>query len=318
MAPPADGPIVLAPARSMTTTPPHTRAALCLRRLWTPAALVLVLGGAAAFFAVPLVWLLLAPTKTDHQLVVGSPFAFGSFSQVATSWNHLVGYEGGAILTWLRNSAVYSFAGMAIAIVVGIPAGYGLAVTRFVGRKTLLVVTLVVMIMPSTALVLPLFAEMNAVHLVGNAFAVILPFAFFPFGVYLSYIYFSSTVPPDLLAAARIDGCSEWGTFRHVAAPLATPVIALVAFFNFVGSWNNFFLPFVMLPGSNQYPVQVGLENLLSSTPAFNPTIGGSELAIYRPELALAILVAAAPVLFVFVIAQRALVAGMLAGATKE
>ncbi|MCU1495690.1 MAG: sugar transporter permease [Acidimicrobiaceae bacterium] len=279
---------------------------------------VLLLAVVAAFFLVPLIWLLLAPTKTDSALIARSPFAFGSFSQVATSWNHLLAFEGGAILVWLRNSAVYSFAGMAIAIVVGIPAGYGLAVTQFVGRKTLLVITLVVMIMPSTALVLPLFLEMNSLHLVGNAFSVILPFSFFPFGVYLAYIYFTTTVPADLLAAARIDGCSEWKTFRYVAAPLAMPVIALVAFFNFVANWNNFFLPFVMLPSSNQYPIQVGLENLLSSTPAFNPTIGGSQLAVYRPEVALAILLAIAPVLIVFLFSQRALVTGLLAGATKE
>jgi multiple sugar transport system permease protein len=279
---------------------------------------VLLLAVVAAFFLVPLIWLLLAPTKTDSALIARSPFAFGSFSQVATSWNHLLAFEGGAILVWLQNSAVYSFAGMAIAIVVGIPAGYGLAVTQFVGRKTLLVITLVVMIMPSTALVLPLFLEMNSLHLVGNAFSVILPFSFFPFGVYLAYIYFTTTVPADLLAAARIDGCSEWKTFRYVAAPLAMPVIALVAFFNFVANWNNFFLPFVMLPSSNQYPIQVGLENLLSSTPAFNPTIGGSQLAVYRPEVALAILLAIAPVLIVFLFSQRALVTGLLAGATKE
>jgi multiple sugar transport system permease protein len=288
------------------------------KRLAARLLVVLVLGTAVAFFLIPLVWLLLAPTKTDQELVTQSPFAFGSLSRVVTSWDHLVGYEGGAVLVWLRNSAVYSFSGMAIAIVIGIPAGYGLAVTRFIGRKALLIITLVVMIMPSTALVLPLFLEMNTFHLIGNAFSVILPFAFFPFGVYLAYIYFSSTVPPELLAASRIDGCSEWKTFRYIAAPLATPVIALVAFFDFVASWNNFFLPFVMLPNSNQYPVQVGLENLLSSTPAFNPTIGGSQLAIYRPELALAILMAIAPVLIVFLFAQRALVTGMLAGATKE
>jgi multiple sugar transport system permease protein len=173
------------------------------------------------------------------------------------------------------------------------------------------------MIMPSTALVLPLFAEMNAVHLIDNAFSVILPFAFFPFGVYLAYIHFSSAMPLDLLSAARIDGCGEWQIFRHIAAPLAKPVIGLVAFFDFVASWNNFFLPFVMLPGTSQYPAQVGLYNLLSSTPAFNPTIGGSQLAVYRPELALAILIVAAPVLIVFLCAQRLLVSGLLAGAAK-
>jgi multiple sugar transport system permease protein len=76
---------------------------------------------------------------------------------------------------------------------------------------------------------------------------VILPFSFFPFGVYLCYIFFSSTIPKDLLAAARVDGCNEWGVFRHVALPLARPVVALVAFFAFVADWNNYYLPFVML-----------------------------------------------------------------------
>lgn len=273
---------------------------------------------AAVFFFLPIVWLLLAPTKTDSQLINASPLAFGSFGEIGRSWSRLIAFEGGAILVWLRNSAVYSSAGTAIAVLVGIPAGYGLATTLFVGRRALLVITLVVMIMPSTALVLPLFLEMNAVHLIGTAFSVILPFGFFPFGVYLSFIYFNTTIPRDLLSAARMDGCSEWATFRYIAGPLASPVVALVVFFSFVANWNNFFLPFVMLPSSSQYPVQVGLENLLSSTPAFNPAIGGTQLAVHRPELAMAILVAISPILIVFLFSQRALVTGTLAGATKE
>jgi multiple sugar transport system permease protein len=205
-----------------------------------------------------------------------------------------------------------------LAVVIGIPAGYGLAVTQFVGRKTLLTITLVVMLVPANTLVLPLFLGMNDVHMIGNPFSVILPFAFFPFGVYLAYIYFSSTIPNDLLAAARVDGCSEWQTFRHIAAPLAVPVIGLVGFFNFVGNWNNFFLPFVMLPQSNSLPSSVGLEQLLAASPAFNPSSGGVDLAIFRPEIAMAILITIAPVFIVFMFAQRTLVKGLLAGATKE
>jgi multiple sugar transport system permease protein len=87
--------------------------------------------------------------------------------------------------------------------------------------------------------------------------------------------------------------------------PLARPVVALVAFFSSVANWNNFFLPFVMLPSSNQYPIQVGLENLLSSTPSFNPAAGAG-LDITRPELALAMVLAVAPVLIVFLFSQRA------------
>jgi multiple sugar transport system permease protein len=267
------------------------------------------------FFALPIVWLLLAPTKTDAQIIGQNPFSFGSFGNLAQTWDKLYGYEDGAILTWLRNSAVYSFGALALTLVTAIPAGYGLALTRFVGRKVLLTVTLMVMIMPATAMVLPIYLEVSAVHLYGTIWSVILPLSFFPFGVYLTYIYFSSTIPGDVMAAARIDGCSEWQVFSRIAMPLAKPVIALVAFFSFVASWNNFFLPFVMVPNSNQYPAQVGLDDLITSSQVFNPAASSG---MGRPELALAALVTILPILIVFLFSQRALVTGMLAGASKE
>lgn len=150
---------------------------------------------------------------------------------------------------------------------------YALALTRFRGRKTLLVITLVTMIMPQTTLVLPVFLELNRFHLIGTIWSVILPFSFYPFGVYLVYIYFGSSLPRDLLSAARIDGCTEWQLFSRIALPLAKPVVGLVAFFSFVGNWNNFFLPYLVLPNSEQFPVQVGLNQLLTSTPSFNPVM---------------------------------------------
>ncbi len=187
---------------------------------------------------------------------------------------------------------------------------------EFRGRRALLITTLVVMLMPATTLVVPLFLEINAVHLVGSLWSVVLPFSFYPIGVFLTYIYFSTALPRDLLAAARIDGCTEFGAFRRIALPLAVPIIALVGFFSFVANWTNYFLPYVMLPESSQYPVQVGLGLLLTDVPQFNPTAGTG--AVLRPELALATLLAILPVLIVFLFAQRYLVSGLLAGATKE
>ena len=277
-----------------------------------------VIAGFFIFFVLPIVWLLLAPTKTDAQLVSGAPLSFGSWHDLRLAWDHVASFESGIIFTWLGNSAIYSFGALAITLVTAVPAGYGLALTQFIGRTTLLTITLIVMLMPGAALVLPLFLEMNAVHEIGSVWSVILPFSFFPFGVYLTYIYFSASVPKDLLAAARLDGCSEARVFWHVALPLARPVIALVAFFSFVGNWNNFFLPLVMLPSDQSAPIQVGLNNLLASTPAFNPVAGGADLNFDRPELALTTLLAIAPILLVFLFSQRALVSGMLAGATKE
>jgi multiple sugar transport system permease protein len=276
----------------------------------------LVLALFVVFFVLPVLWLVLAATKTDDQLVRANPLSFGSWHALRANWDALTGYQGDAILLWLRNSAVYSFVALIITLAVAVPAGYALAMTEFRGRRALLVATLVVMLMPNATLVVPLFLEINAVHLIGSMWSIILPYSFYPFGVYLTYIYFSTTLPRDLLDAARIDGCSEFGVFRRVALPLAAPVVALVGFFSFVANWTNYFLPYVLLPESNQFPVQVGLGTLLDDVPQFNPTVG--TLAVQRPELALATLVAITPVLVVFLFSQRFLVAGMLAGATKS
>ena len=259
----------------------------------------------AAFFFVPIIWLILAPTKTPGRLDA-SPFAFGSLSNFAGAFHRMITFQGNGMLTWIKNSMIYSLGGTALALVAAIPAGYGLALTQFVGRRTLLWITLVVMIMPTTALVLPLFLEMTEIGLIGTIWSLILPFGFFPFGAYLAYIFFSSAVPQSLLGAARLDGATEWQIFRHIALPLAMPIVALVAFFSFVADWNNFFLPFVMTYASydSLVPLQVGLQLLVRGAPA--------------PDLAMATIIAMTPVLVLFLFAQRTLVRGMLAGATAD
>jgi multiple sugar transport system permease protein len=277
---------------------------------------ILVLIVFALFFVVPLLWLLLAPTKTDRQLLLEAPFAFGDFGTLIANWQSLMAFQGGLLWVWIGNSVFYCVTALVITLVISIPAGYALAKTEFRGRQFLLATTLIVMLVPSTALVLPIFLELSAVRLIGNPLAAILPFSFFPFGVYLAYIYFSTAISKDLLDAARIDGANEWQVFMKIAMPLATPVIALIGFFNFTGNWNNYFLPYVTLPG-RKAPIQVGLAELLSNVPAFNPTNAAST-TISLSGLALATLIAIAPVMIVFLFAQRYLVTGMTAGGTKE
>ena len=309
----------MAPAAPRASTARQARGVV--GRLPRPAAAPAYLGTAVLiaafllFFILPVLWLLLAATKTDAQLVHRGPFSFGSWHALRQNWDALTGFQGDTILLWLRNSAIQASLALLMTLLAGIPAGYALAMIEFRGRRALLILTLIVMLMPATTLVIPLFLEINAVHLIGTVWSVVLPYSFYPFGVYLTYIYFSTALPRDLLDAARIDGCSEFGAFWRVALPLATPVIALVGFFSFVANWTNYFLPYVMLPSSNQYPIQVGLGLLLTDVPQFNPTAGTA--AVLRPELALATLLAISPVLLVYLFAQRFLVTGLLAGATK-
>jgi len=278
---------------------------------------LLVLFGFAVFCAVPLIWLVLAPTKSDSQLASG-PLSFGSFHRAVLAWHHLADYNGGVMYRWMLNSAYYSISSVALSVAAAVPAAYALATMTFRGRKLILSLTLIAMVLPATAVVLPLFLEVNAVHLTNTAGSVILPAAFFPFGVYLAYVYFSTSLPKELLEAARIDGCGELRVFFSIAVPLAKPVLALLIFFSFVANWTNYFLPYVMLSNDKAYNLPVGLGALISGTPALKPASGGSFLPITYPEAALAGLIVVVPIAIMFLFFQRFLVRGLLSGSVKS
>lgn len=292
------------------------------RRLFATGArrtvLVAVLAVAVSFFAVPIVWLLLESTRSGPESQLGAPLGFGSLHQLLLNWQVLFSGFVGQTATWLANSALYSGSGVLIAVVLGIPAGYGLAVFDFVGRRPLLIATMIAMLIPTNALVLPLVLEAHALRVLSSPLAVILPYGLFPFGVYISYLYFNTPRIHGMLAAARIDGCNEWQAFRHVALALSTPVIGLVVVLDFIASWTNYFLPWAMywafdLPG--RYPVTLGIAKQLMA----GPTYGGyllRDLQLHTsapPSVeALLILVSCAPVVIVVVLAQRWIVSGRM------
>ena len=242
----------------------------------------------AAFFAVPIVWLV--------------------FEAI-----------GGSIGLWLFNSAFYSTAGAVIAVGLSIPAGYGIATHEFPGRRALLVLTMLVMLIPTSALVLPLFLEANSVHLLTSPLAVILPYGLFPFGVYLSYLYFNTERFDLLLQNARLDGCDEWQVFWRIAVPLSAPVAALIAILNFVASWTNFFLPWVMywsFGTTSRYPLTVGIAKQLFDRETLGnvPAVLNLKTTTPPSSIAFLLLVAGIPVAIIFVLAQRWIGSGRLHG----
>jgi multiple sugar transport system permease protein len=273
----------------------------------------------AIYFVVPILWLVLAPSKDQFAITTLNPLAFGSWETVVKSWQNINAYQHGAIWLWFTNSIVYVVSSLVISLAIGIPAGYALAIARFPGRKLLLWLTLITMLLPPSAMVLPLFMILNLAHLVNTAWAVILPACFFPFGVYLTYVYYSTTLPLDLLEAARVDGCSEWEFFRHIALPLAKPVIGLLAFISFNANWNNFFGPYVMLNNDKLFNLPVGLQTMIASTsaikPGFNTTPG--VLKFQQADVAMAALIMIVPVVIVFLFSQRYVISGALTGSVK-
>ena len=274
----------------------------------------------AAYFFIPLLWLVLATSKSAPQLLELPPLAFGSFQRIQEAWQRIIEYQNGEVLQWAFNSIRYAVFGLALSLASCLPAGYILAIARFPGRRLLLWLTLITMLLPPSALVLPMFMELNLVHLVNTQWAVILPAAFFPFGTYLTYIYYASSLPRDLLDAARVDGCSEAELFRHIALPLATPLLGLLAFINFNTNWNNFFGPYVFLNDDRLFNLPVGLQQFVAATsalrPGFNPS-PGVMVGYQQAEIAVFGLLLIVPVAIVFLIAQRYVVGGAFTGSIK-
>jgi multiple sugar transport system permease protein len=266
---------------------------------------------------VPIVWLVLAPSKSDAELRAAAPLSFGSLQGYVDAWTNLVAYGDGIVLRWVGNTILYSAGSILIGGTSSIMAGYALATTRMVGRRVLLLLTLVAMIVPSAALVLPLFLEVNAVGLTNTYWSVVLPASLFPFGTYLAFIHFSGAIPKSIYEAARLDGATEWGIFVSVAMPLSKSLVGLVAFFTFVAGWTNYFLPYVMLSDQSAFTLQLGLQSLISTTGVTNPgTTSTSD--IHQPEAVIASLITIVPVAIVFVLCQRFLARGVVGGAVKD
>ena len=130
--------------------------------------LTVVLTVFTMFFVIPIIWLLIAVTKSGSELAHRGAFAPGSVTSIRGNWDDLFGFQDGAVVHWFLNSIYYSGGALLLTLVVSVPAGYALAMMTFRGRRILLITTLVVMLMPNTALVLPIFLEMNSLGLVGT------------------------------------------------------------------------------------------------------------------------------------------------------
>ncbi|WP_233189255.1 carbohydrate ABC transporter permease [Subtercola sp. Z020] len=280
----------------------------------------------AALFVFPIIGFVAMAFRNQEDVAAGAGGFLGlggmSFDNAAFSWSQIIGFGpngGGLFLRWIGNSLIVSVGGALIAVAAAIPAGYALARLRFRFRRTILFITLLTMVMPNTVLVIPLFLEVSAAGAVGQLWPVIVIMGFFPFGVYLAYIHFMTTMPPELVEAARIDGLSEIAIFFQVATPISRQAIALVAFFSFVANWTNFFLPLALLTSNSQNKtVSIGIQELIGASPLFNPTVAaGLDVKLYMPQLALATFLSMLPLLAVFLGAQRFLMSGQTVGAVK-
>ncbi|MEU2773726.1 carbohydrate ABC transporter permease [Streptomyces sp. NPDC007162] len=265
-----------------------------------------VLGLMALYTLIPLWWLFVSATKGSGYLYTGAPLWFSHFDLVANV-KAVFSFEGGIFSTWLANSALYSFVGATVSTLLSAMAGYALSKYSFRGRESVFNVILASVLIPAPMFALPLFLLMAKLDLTNSYWSVLLPSCVSPFGVYLCRIFAAASIPDELLEAARLDGAGEQRTFFGIALPLMAPALVTVFLFQFVGIWNNYLLPSLMLNTPSRQPVTVGLVQWRAEFANGVPPL----LSITGAALSLV------PLLVAFISLQRFWRKGLTAGSVK-
>jgi multiple sugar transport system permease protein len=261
----------------------------------------------AAYFLIPVLWLVIASTKSTGDLFSTPGFAFAEWHL----WDNLAAlnsYENGIFWRWGLNSIIYSVIGSAFTTLVCALTGYALAVYRFRGRAALITVVLASLLVPGSVIAQPTYVLLVQLGLDNTYLGLLLPALCYPFGVLLCFIYAQGAVPIELIEAARLDGAGEFRIFATIGLRLMSTGMVTVLLFAFLGSWNSYILPLLVLTDSSLMPLTVGLT-------------GWSQASITIPGLQILTvvgsLVSIIPIAIVFLSLQRFWRAGLTAGSVR-
>ncbi|MCT2582300.1 carbohydrate ABC transporter permease [Actinophytocola gossypii] len=271
----------------------------------------LLMAAGMLYFLVPLLWIVIAATKNQADLLSSPAMWFGDEFSLFDNLVRLFREDGGVYGDWLLNTAVYSGGSAVGATVLASLAGYGLARFSFWGKRFFETALLGMIMVPATALVLPTYLILSNVGIVNTMWAVILPSLLSPFGTYLVRVYVAESIPVELLDAARLDQASELRIFWQVVVPNIRPVFVTVFLFTLVATWNNYFLPLVMLSDADLFPLTVGL------TTWFNTAQQEAGTRVLFDLVVTGALLAIVPLVIAFVLLQRFWRSGAAAGALR-
>lgn len=265
---------------------------------------LLVLG--SAYMVLPLLWLVFAATKDAGDLYSGNAFAFGT--DLVANLQRLLAQDDGIFVRWLANSILYAGVGAVVGGFISLMAGYAFDKFEFRGKRGLYASVLVGVLIPNTATVIPLYLLAASIGLTNTIWAVLIPTLCNPFSVYLARVFSSGYLPAETLEAARVDGAGPIRSFLQVGLPMLVPGFVTIALFQFVGIWNNFMLPLIMLQNRELFPSSVGIalwQSQVQQNPEFSTlVIAGSFVSVI-------------PLIIAFVMLQRFWRSGLSAGSVK-
>jgi multiple sugar transport system permease protein len=264
------------------------------------------------YFLLPLFWLFVASTKTVGDLFSSFGLWFADDFSLLSNIRETVTNGGWVFSRWMGNTVFYAVVSAGGAAFLCALGGYGFAKYRFRGNGSMFGLVLGAIMVPTTALAIPTYLLFSKAGLVNTPWAIILPSLVSPFGLYLMRIYAQDAVPDGIIEAARIDGAGEFRIFFQVALRMLAPGIVTVVLFTLVATWNNYFLPLIMLNNPDLYPITVGLAQWSSQASAGGGTTGAVlSLVITGSFLSIIPLIAA------FLLLQRYWQSGLSTGGVK-
>ena len=257
---------------------------------------------AGAFLAIlPMLWMVSASLMPAGQATTFPPRLF---PDEVTFEHYRTVFSGLNLRRYLLNSAIIALTVTAVSLVVNSMAGYAFAKLRFPGRDSIFRLLGTGLVIPVQVAMLPLFLLMKQLGLINSWWGVIIPSLASIFGIFLIRQY-AVSIPDDLLDAARVDGASEFRIYRSVVLPVISPILATMAIWTFLTTWNDFMWPLIVLSDESKYTLPVALANL-------------SGEHVQDTELMMAgSVVTVIPVLLVFLVLQRYYIQGVMAGSVK-
>ncbi|MFZ0218263.1 MAG: carbohydrate ABC transporter permease [Candidatus Dormiibacterota bacterium] len=271
----------------------------------SPGRRLVLVGGLAlltVWTLIPIAWMALTSIKPTADLYAKPSL----WPRDMTSQNYATVLTQSEFTTWLRNSVVVAVCTTLIAMVVGMLAAYAMTRLDFRGKRLIGNVTIISYLIPPAILFIPLFQIALQFHLSNKAVGLIPIYLIFsvPFCTWLAVSYFR-TIPAELEEAALVDGANRLQVLGRIIVPLSLPALAVIALFSFTQSWNEFLFALILISSGPQETLPVGLANyIIGDVLEWGPLMAGSLLASLAPVL-------------IYFLAQRWVVTGLVAGATK-
>jgi multiple sugar transport system permease protein len=270
---------------------------------WGSTAVALI---GALYCAIPLLWVVVAATKNPAQLF-STPTMLPS-SGLLENLSSLAGFQDGIYWRWTANSALYSLLGGVLVTLISAGAGYALAKYDFWARGLMLRALVAGVLLPQIVLAIPLYLLWSQIGLTNSYPSVMLPQLISPYAIFLCMAFAGSAIPNELIEAARIDQAGEFRIFWSIALPIMRPALVTVFLLQFVGIWNNYVLPTIMLSDRDLFPVTRGLTTMLATptqtAPLYSITILGALLSVL-------------PLIILFLGLQRFWRVDLISGAVK-